>query len=158
MNMKRNVLMAMGALALGGVGSAQAQEMNFYRIYEGSARISGAVLKLELKINDRVMTDESTVDAKTGEAKRYLETSVHEGGGFCKGARLDLGTGELSLCSGLKLVLQNSDQILKGQFAGGANVDLQGTIESASGRDQLSKITLNHTADQAGDHEGSIDD
>jgi hypothetical protein len=162
MNMKQSVLSGMGVVV--GLGifvmstPAQSQEMNYYRIYEGITRISGAPLKVELKINDRVMTDDSSVDAKTGEAKRYLDTSVREGDTYCKGAKLDLSSGELALCSGLKLVLQNSDQILKGTFASGSSVDLQGVLESANGRDQISKIILNHTADQAGDHEGGIDD
>ena len=158
MNMKRIVFAVIGAAVLMVADSSLAQEMNYYRIYEGTARISGTALKVELKINDRVLTDESSIDSKTGEAKHYLDTSVREGDVFCKGAKLDLGTGELALCSGLRLVLQNSDQILKGSFAGGINVDLQGVIESANRRDQLSRIILNHTADQAGDHEGGIDD
>ncbi|NDG83847.1 MAG: hypothetical protein EBX52_02275 [Proteobacteria bacterium] len=145
------VMMAAGS-------AASAQEMNFYRFYEGSARISGSHVKVELKINDRVISDDNRQDSVDPASAQYFDVSVREGELLCKGKRLVLGTGEVELCSGLKLVISNPEEILKGSPVSGANASLKGVISSPEKPDALSEVILVHTADQAGDHEGGIDD
>jgi len=156
--MKNRMMMFAGVFGLMmAAGAASAQEMNFYRIYDGKAKISGEEVAIGLKINDRVMKDSTYLESsKDSPPREYLDTTVTEGKLICKGMKLDLGTGQLALCSGNRLSISNPTAVLEG--GPGTGAALSATVLGSKTSESIAKIVLSHTADQAGDHEGGIDE
>ena len=138
-------------LELFSLDSACAQG-NFYRVYEGALVVGATRVPVQFKVNDRVeevrMGDPEIPGH--GFIRKSISVSVIEGRLSCD-MTLYLESGEVRTCSGLRLRLQNPEDLLSEKTA-------SGKVYLASSDASVGTLELGLKYTQAGDHEGSLDD
>jgi hypothetical protein len=140
-----------GGFELFSMENARAQG-NFYRVYEGSLAVGDVRVPVHFKVNDRVeevrMGDPEIPGH--GFIRKSISISVIEGRLSCD-VTLYLENGEIRTCSGLRLRIQNPEDLLSEKTA-------NGKVFLASSDTAVGTLELGLKYTQAGDHEGSIDD
>jgi hypothetical protein len=131
--------------------TASAQD-NFYRVYDGALVVGAARVPVQFKVNDRVeevRMGEPEIPGH-GFIRRSISVSVIEGRLSCD-ISLYLESGEVRTCSGLRLRIQNPEDLL-------SEKTVTGKVYLASSDASVGTLELGLKHTQAGDHEGSRDD
>ena len=125
---------------------------NFYRVYEGALVVGAARVPVQFKVNDRVeevRMGEPEIPGH-GFIRKSISVSVIEGRLSCD-VTLYLESGEVRTCSGLRLRIQNPEDLLSETTA-------TGKVYISSSDAAVGSLELGLKYTQAGDHDGSLDD